>query len=162
MWGCLGIPYHVTVSSSFSARFLYGFPYRYQRAWTVLCNTRHSLDVVRVGAWNSLGADPDPHCCHHASEEVISLPFKSQTALLPIVTIFQEYSHNTKYKQINKREIDVFDNSIRVRSILLIRQTDFTDNTKVTTGWRMCYDLCLKWHWWILNFQFAIFWLQKV
>ena len=26
-------PYHVTGSSSFSARFLYGFPYRFQRAW---------------------------------------------------------------------------------------------------------------------------------
>ena len=29
-------PHHVTVSSSFSARLLYGFPYRFQRAWTVL------------------------------------------------------------------------------------------------------------------------------
>ena len=33
---------------------LYGFPYRFQRAWTVLWSTRHLLDVVRVGAWNSL------------------------------------------------------------------------------------------------------------
>ena len=47
-------PHHVTVSSSFSARFLYGFPYRFQRAWTVLCSMKHTLDVVRVGAWNSL------------------------------------------------------------------------------------------------------------
>ena len=42
------------VSSSVSARFLYGFPYRFQRAWTVLCSVKHPLDVVRVGAWNSL------------------------------------------------------------------------------------------------------------
>ena len=42
------------VSSSISARFLYGFPYRFQRAWTVLCSMKHPLDVVRVGAWNSL------------------------------------------------------------------------------------------------------------
>ena len=42
------------VSSSVSARFLYGFPYRFQRAWTVLCSMKHPLDVVRVGAWNSL------------------------------------------------------------------------------------------------------------
>ena len=34
---------------------MYGFPYRFQRAWTVLWSTRHPLDVVRVGAWNSLG-----------------------------------------------------------------------------------------------------------
>ena len=46
--------YHVTVSSPFSARFLYGFPYRFQRAWTVLYSMKHPLDVVRVGAWNSL------------------------------------------------------------------------------------------------------------
>ena len=32
-------------SSSFSARFLYGFPYKFQRAWMVLCSTRHPLDV---------------------------------------------------------------------------------------------------------------------
>ena len=42
------------VSSFVSARFLYGFPYRFQRAWTVLCSMKHPLDVVRVGAWNSL------------------------------------------------------------------------------------------------------------
>ena len=48
-------PRHVTVSSSFSARFLYGFPYIFQRAWTVLCSTKHPLEVVRVGTWNSLG-----------------------------------------------------------------------------------------------------------
>ena len=42
------------VSSSVSARFLYGFPYRFQRAWTVLCSMKYPLDVVRVGAWNSL------------------------------------------------------------------------------------------------------------
>ena len=47
-------PYYGMVSSSVSARFLYGFPYRFQRAWTVLCNMKHPLDVVRVGAWNSL------------------------------------------------------------------------------------------------------------
>ena len=47
-------PDHVTVSSSFSARFLYGFPYRFQREWTVPWSTRHPLDVVRVEAWNSL------------------------------------------------------------------------------------------------------------
>ena len=47
-------PHHVTVSSSFSARFLYGFPYRFQRAWTVLCSLKHPLDVVRVRAWNSI------------------------------------------------------------------------------------------------------------
>ena len=47
-------PHHVTVSSSFSTRFLYGFPYRFQRAWTVLWSTRCPLDVVRIGAWNSL------------------------------------------------------------------------------------------------------------
>ena len=47
-------PYHVTVSSSFSARFLYGFPYRFQRTWMVLCSMKHPLDVARVGAWNSL------------------------------------------------------------------------------------------------------------
>ena len=42
------------VSSSVSARFLYGFPYRLQRAWTVLRSTKHPVDVVRVGVWNSL------------------------------------------------------------------------------------------------------------
>ena len=50
-------PHHVNVSSSFSARFLYGFPYSFQRAWTVLCSTKHPLDIVRVGAWNSLYAN---------------------------------------------------------------------------------------------------------
>ena len=50
----LDFPHHVTVSSSFSARFLYGFPCRFQRAWTVLCSMKHPLDVVRVGACNSL------------------------------------------------------------------------------------------------------------
>ena len=33
------------------------FPYRFQRAWTVLCSMKHPLDVVRVGAWNSLWLD---------------------------------------------------------------------------------------------------------
>ena len=47
-------PYYGMVSSSVSARFLFGFPYRFQRAWTVLCSMKHPLDVVRVGAWNSL------------------------------------------------------------------------------------------------------------
>ena len=46
-------PRHVTVSSSFPVRFLYGFPYRFLRAWTVLWSMKHLLDVVRVGAWNS-------------------------------------------------------------------------------------------------------------
>ena len=41
------------VFSSFSARFLYGFPCRFQRAWAVLWSMKHLLDVVRVGAWNS-------------------------------------------------------------------------------------------------------------
>ena len=71
----------MTVSSSISARFLYGLPYRFQRAlswspplclrslrctmpygtgkqskraWTVLWSTKHPLDVVRVGTWSSL------------------------------------------------------------------------------------------------------------
>ena len=44
----------MAVSSSFSAWFLYGFPYRFQRARTVLCSTKHPLDVVRVGTWNNL------------------------------------------------------------------------------------------------------------
>ena len=48
------IPCRVTDSSSFPTRFLYGFPYRFQRAWTVLWSMKHPLDVVRVGAWNSL------------------------------------------------------------------------------------------------------------
>ena len=50
-------PYYRMVSSSVSARFLYGFPYRFQRAWTVLCSMKHPLDVVRVGAWNRLSHD---------------------------------------------------------------------------------------------------------
>ena len=37
-----------------SARFLYGFPYRFQKAWTVLCSMKHPPDAVRVGAWKSL------------------------------------------------------------------------------------------------------------
>ena len=41
-------PHHVTVSSSFSAWFLYGFPYRFQRAWTVLRSMRHPLDSSRI------------------------------------------------------------------------------------------------------------------
>ena len=50
------------VSSSVSARFLYGFPYRFQGAWTVLCSMKHPLDVVRVGAWNSLVCAPKLVC----------------------------------------------------------------------------------------------------
>ena len=46
-------PHHVTVSSSVSERFLYGFPYRFQRAWTVQWSMKHPLDVMWVGAWNS-------------------------------------------------------------------------------------------------------------
>ena len=49
-------PHHVTDSSSFSAQFLNGFPYRFQWAWTVLWSMRHLLDFVQVGAWNSLFA----------------------------------------------------------------------------------------------------------
>ena len=47
-------PHHVTVSSFISARFLYEFPYRFQRAWTILWSMIHPLYVARVGAWNSL------------------------------------------------------------------------------------------------------------
>ena len=42
------------VSSSVSAWFLYGFPYRFQSAWTVLWSKKHPLDAMLVGAWNSL------------------------------------------------------------------------------------------------------------
>ena len=50
----LEFPHHVTVSSSFSAQFLCGFPYRFQGAWTVVGSMIHPLNVVQVGAWNSL------------------------------------------------------------------------------------------------------------
>ena len=66
-------PHHVSVSSSFSARFLYGFPYRFQRAWTVLCSTKHPLDVVRVGAWNSLVLDA--FCLQVARAWAPNLPY---------------------------------------------------------------------------------------
>ena len=71
------------VSSSVSARFLYGFPYRFQRAWTVLCSMKHPLDVVRVRAWNSLcvcvcRAASLSHCmilqwCNHGEQQFMTL-----------------------------------------------------------------------------------------
>ena len=50
----LEFPHYGMVSSSVSARFLYGFPYRFQRSWTVLWSTKHLQDVVGVGEWNNL------------------------------------------------------------------------------------------------------------
>ena len=47
----------VLVSSSLFmlfAQFLSGFPYRFQRLWTVLRSIRRLLDALRVEAWNSL------------------------------------------------------------------------------------------------------------
>ena len=54
--------------SSFSARFLFGFPYIFQKLWTVLLSMRHPLDVVRVGAWNSL--------LHHNTQLYCSLQWQ--------------------------------------------------------------------------------------
>ena len=58
-------PHHVTVCLFFLfCTILYGFPYRFQRTWTVLWSTRHPLDVVQVGSWNSLHHSPfSPYCC---------------------------------------------------------------------------------------------------
>ena len=46
-------PGYGMVSFSVSTRFPFGFPYRFQRPWTVLWSKKHLQDVVRVGAWNS-------------------------------------------------------------------------------------------------------------
>ena len=50
----VGLPWSSLIIGWFLLLFLYGFPYRFQRPWTVLWSTKHPLDVVRIGAWNSL------------------------------------------------------------------------------------------------------------
>ena len=58
------------------------------RAWRALTVCKQSQFTVLTSLWATYGTESDPHRCRHASEEVISQPFKSQTTLLPIVTIF--------------------------------------------------------------------------
>ena len=55
----LEFPHYGMVSSSVCAWLLYGFPYRFQRPRMVLWSIKHLLDVMQVGAWNSL-----QHCSH--------------------------------------------------------------------------------------------------
>ena len=72
------------VSSSVSARFLYGLPYRFQREWTVLCSMKHPLDVVRVGAWNSLITHMSFVSCN-------------KTALYDVVRKWKHFLHNWSF-----------------------------------------------------------------
>ena len=71
------------VPSSFYARFLYGFPYRFQRAWTFLWSTRHLQDLMWLGAWNSLQLTLPSQAAlsHHYTANIsLSLPLTDSTA----------------------------------------------------------------------------------
>ena len=71
------------VPSSFYARFLYGFPYRFQRAWTFLWSTRHLQDLVWLGAWNSLQLTLPSQAAlshHYTANTSLSLPLTDSTA----------------------------------------------------------------------------------
>ena len=60
-------PHYGMVCSSFSAGFLYGFSYRFERPWAVIWSMRQSLNGVRVGAWNTLlsyRVSNKPVCSH--------------------------------------------------------------------------------------------------
>ena len=65
--------------------------------------TAYTLFTVLTSLSVNYDVDLDPNHCRHASGEVNSLPFKSQTALLPIVTTLKQSSHDTEDKQTNKR-----------------------------------------------------------